>query len=85
MDVTEARSRPTWESLDEFVRLEAQYFIQRVLEEEVEEFLGRRKSERRGPDGNNSGYRNGYGKPRKLSLSVGSIEVRPVRELPPRD
>ncbi len=33
---------PDWESLEGFVRGEAQRFIQRVLEEEVEEFLGRR-------------------------------------------
>ena len=79
MEVAEVTSRPTWESLDEFVRLEAQHFIQRVLEEEVEEFLGRKKSERREPVGGTSGYRNGYGKPRSLSLSVGSVEVRRPR------
>jgi len=79
MGITEGTSRATWESLEEFVRLEAQRFIQRVLEEEVEEFLGRKKSERRDTVGGNTGYRNGYGKPRALSLSVGSVEVRRPR------
>ena len=72
-------SSPDWESLEGFVRAEAQCFIQRVLEEEVEEFLGRKKSERRVASGGNEGYRNGYGKTRKLSLSVGTVEVRRPR------
>jgi transposase-like protein len=38
---------PTWESLEEFVRERVQDLIQRVLEEEVTELLGREKSERR--------------------------------------
>src|SRR5690554_6248358 len=79
MGVAEVASSPTWESLDGFVRLEAQRFIQRVLEEEVEEFLGRKKSERRETSGGSVGYRNGYGKARKLSLGVGSVEVRRPR------
>lgn len=79
MGVVEITSRPTWESLEEFVRLEAQQFIQRVLEEEVEEFLGRKKSARRDPAGGTAGYRNGYGKSRKFSLSVGTVEVRRPR------
>jgi transposase-like protein len=33
--------------IESFVRERAQAFIQSILEEEVEEFLGRRKSERR--------------------------------------
>jgi transposase-like protein len=88
MGVVAETSRPDWASLEEFVRVEAQHFIQRVLEEEVEAFLGRKKSERRltadGTDGRcgtrgTSGYRNGYGKPRKVSLSVGTVEVRRPR------
>ena len=59
--------------------MEAQHFIQRVLEEEVEEFLGRGKSERLSSSGGIEGYRNGYGKQRKLSLSVGTVAVRRPR------
>jgi len=75
----EGAASPNWETLERFVRVEAQHFIQRVLEEAVAEFLGRKKSERRTTAEGNDGYRNGYGKPRKLSLSVGTVEVRRPR------
>lgn len=74
-----SRSTPTWETLEEFVRLRAQQFIQDVLEDEVTELLGRRKHERRDPVDASAGYRNGHGKPRKLTLGVGTIEVRRPR------
>jgi len=49
-----------------------------MLLEEVNDFLGRKKSQRRFPlDGR--GYRNGYGKPRRLTLSCGTITVRRPR------
>ncbi|MFQ5690985.1 MAG: hypothetical protein ACE5HQ_12025 [Gemmatimonadota bacterium] len=38
---------PTWEALEGFVRAKAQELIESILEEEVTELLGRRKSERR--------------------------------------
>jgi putative transposase len=61
------------------VREKVQEFIQGILEEEVSEFFGRGKSERiRSVDGV-SGYRNGYGKPRQLSLQGGTITVRRPR------
>lgn len=50
-----------------------------VLEEEVATFLGRGKSERRGAVDGVPGYRNGYGKPRKLALTCGTVEVRRPR------
>jgi len=53
-------------------------FIQRLLEQEVEELLGRAKSERREPDAPVV-YRNGYGKERKLALSNGTITVKRPR------
>jgi transposase-like protein len=37
---------PTFEVLESLVREQAQAFIQRILEEEVTELLGREKSER---------------------------------------
>ncbi len=67
---------PTWESLEEFVRGRVQDLIQRVLEEEVTELLGREKSERREAVDAVVGYRNGYGKPRKLTMSSGTITLR---------
>lgn len=79
--ITEKReqSRANYEMLEELVRQRIQGFIQDILEEEVTAFLGRGKSERvRGVD-RPGGYRNGYGKPRRLTLMNGTIEVRRPR------
>ena len=65
--------------LESWVRLRMQDYIQALLEEEVTAFLGRRKSERRQEVDGEAGYRNGYGKPRRLSLSNGTITVRRPR------
>jgi putative transposase len=40
-------SRVTWEHLEEFARGKIQSWLQSMLEEEVTESLGRKKSERR--------------------------------------
>jgi len=72
-------STPEWEGLEGFVRGKVQELIQRVLEEEVTELLGRGKSERRDPVDGSVGYRNGFGKTRRLSTSLGTIEVRRPR------
>lgn len=71
-------SRPTWEALETHIRAYVQVGMQRLLEEEVTEFLGRAKLERRAPDAETV-YRNGYGKLRRLTLSSGTIEVRRPR------
>jgi len=72
-------SAPIWESLEGLVRGKAQEFIQQILEEEVTELLGRQKSERRAAVDAPAGYRNGYGKPRRLTLSSGTIRLRRPR------
>jgi len=75
----EMKSSRTYEMLESIVREKVQEFIQDILEEEVSEFFGRGKSERmRSVDGV-VGYRNGYGKPRQLSLQGGTIRVRRPR------
>jgi putative transposase len=74
-----ATSMPTWETLEPFVRSKIQATLQGVLEEELTAFLGRRPSQRRAPVDAAPGYRNGYGKPRRLGLSCGTIEVRRPR------
>ncbi len=72
-------SRPFWEGFEDFARMEIQRFLQRILEEEVTEHLGRERSQRRGAVDSREGYRNGYGKPRNLSTSLGTITVRRPR------
>src|SRR5271169_1362949 len=72
-----AAARPssrTYDMLEEMVRLKVKEYIQDILEEEVEEFLGRKKliDETRG-------YRNGHGKPKKFALMNGTITVRRPR------
>ena len=70
---------PMWEGLEGLVREKAQEFIQQILEEEVTELLGRGKSERRAVVDAHVGYRNGYGKPRRLAMSSGTITLRRPR------
>jgi putative transposase len=65
----------TWETLEAAVRQKAQAFIQRILDEEVTELLGREKSQRRRAVDRPGGYRNGHGKPRALTLGSGTIQV----------
>ncbi len=72
-------SRKLWVHIEEWVREQVQGFIQKILVEEVTEVLGRRKSERRTVVDTPPGYRNGYGKARKLTLRCGTITVRRPR------
>lgn len=72
-------SKVVFQHLDSWLRQKIQGFIQMVLEEEVNELLGRAKSQRRASVDSTSGYRNGYGKPRKLTTGCGTISVRRPR------
>ncbi len=72
-------SRPEWEHLEEWLRGQMQGLIQELLEQEVTEFLGRARSIRRSESDNDTGYRNGYAPPRRLTLSSGTIRVRRPR------
>jgi putative transposase len=65
--------------LEGFVRQKAQELIQEILEQEVTELLGRRKSERKAAVDAPEGYRNGHGKPRHLVTSIGTVTVRRPR------
>jgi putative transposase len=76
---TTVASRVGFESLEIFVREEAQKWVQRLLEEEVTETLGRLKSQRCSEVDAEPGYRNGYGKARRLTLSSGTITLRRPR------
>jgi hypothetical protein len=126
-----ARSEVVWENLDDFARLQIQQWVQRLLEEELTDLMGREKSERRSQahqrqaqdrleaglahpyieeaagafdlhfdlqggmeqegcgwhngtaqsgEGDWSGaYRNGHGKPRRLTTTCGTITVQRPR------
>lgn len=78
---TEGRrpSRVCYEALEGWTRGKIREHIQDLLEEEVEEFLGRKKWERKTAVDAEAGYRNGYGKARRLTLSSGTIELRRPR------
>jgi len=69
----------SYESLEVYARTEIQTWLQRLLEEEVGELLGRERYRRREGVDSQAGYRNGYGKPRRLSMSCGTITVRRPR------
>ena len=72
-------SNIVWNSLEEMVRMKVREYIQDLLEAEIEELLGRQKSERRKLVDSPLVYRNGYGKERKLTLGCGTIALRRPR------
>jgi putative transposase len=76
-------STVVWENLDEFVRQQIQGVLQELLDEEVSAFLGRLKSQRRTRSAATgsapAAYRNGYGKPRQVSTTSGTVTVRRPR------
>jgi len=65
--------------LEAFARQSMQQLLQRLLEEEVDGLLGRGRYERREAVDPAAGYRNGFGKPRRVSLSSGTLTVRRPR------
>ena len=67
-----------YDQIESFARRSMQRLLQEVLEKEVETLLGRTRSERREPT-STTGYRNGHGKERSLSTSIGTITVRRPR------
>jgi transposase-like protein len=71
-------SSPVWETLESYARAQVRSVIQVLLEDEITELLGRAKSERRAAE-EPAVYRNGYGKPRRLSMLSGTITVRRPR------
>ena len=60
------------EELEGVAREGARRLLMAVMEEEVQEFLGRKRYER---GEKNRGYRNGYGKQRTIAMGMGSINV----------
>ena len=72
-------SSATWATLESCIRGKVEAWVQDLIEEEVTTFLGRGKSVRREAVDAVAGYRNGYGKGRRLALTCGTIEVRRPR------
>jgi transposase-like protein len=72
-----------YEGLEGFALEKIRGHLQDLLEQEISEWLGRAKSERKVSPGEQPGYRNGYGRPRRFTMSLGTVVVeRPrVREL----
>lgn len=65
--------------LEEYARGKIREHLQDLLEQEVSEWLGREKSERKVHPLEQPGYRNGYGKRRRFKMSVGTVEIRRPR------
>lgn len=68
--------------IDAIARAGAQRMLVAVLEAEVTEFLGRQRYERAeiaGSDTGRTGYRNGYGKQRQVTVGAGTVAVRTPR------
>lgn len=70
-----AESRLAWEGLEAVARDGVQRLLPRVLEDEVDELLGRQRYERREAVAPTPGDRNRFGKPRRLSRSRETITV----------
>ena len=78
IDIPTSTSSPTWTTLETFIREQVQTCLQRVLEEEVDDLLGRGRHARRSVD-TAVGHRNGFGKPRQVALMNGTITLRRPR------
>jgi putative transposase len=72
-----------YEGLERFALEKIRGHLQDLLEQEVSEWLGREKSERKVNVLEQPGYRNGYGRPRRFTMSLGTVQLqRPrVRDL----
>ena len=72
-------SRVAWSHLETMLREQIRRCIQQILEEERDEFLKRLRYARKSSANPEPGYRNGYGRPRKLTMSCGTIELKRPR------
>lgn len=68
-----------YDELEEFAREKIRGHLQELLEQEVSEWLGREKGQRKTNPLEEPGYRNGYGKARRFALSMGTVEIRRPR------
>lgn len=75
----EESKRILYAELEQHARERIREYLQDLLKEEVTEWLGRAKGERKMNPSEEPGYRNGYGKRRRFTLSLGTIEIRRPR------
>lgn len=75
----EESKRILYSELEQHARERIREYLQDLLKEEVTEWLGRAKGERKMNPSEQLGYRNGYGKKRRFTLSMGTIEIRRPR------
>ena len=68
-----------YSEVEEYARGKIREYLQDLLEEEVREWLGREKSERKRNVLEQPGDRNGYGRRRRFTLSMGTLEMRRPR------
>ncbi len=71
--------RVFYECMEAYAREKIREWVQDLLEQEVVELLGRDKNERKAIEVEQPGYRNGYGRLRRFTLSMGTIGVRRPR------
>ena len=71
------QSSACWQAMKEMARRHIEQWLQGLLEDEVPQFLGRARYHRR--DEGERAYRNGYGKPRRLTTRAGTVTVRRPR------
>jgi transposase-like protein len=74
----ESSSINPYEALESWARANVQDFIQKLLEEEMEVFIGRAKSQRH-VGSERRVYRNGHGKTRNFAMMGGTVQVRRPR------
>jgi transposase-like protein len=68
-----------YSELESYAREKIREHLQDLLKQEVTEWLGRAKGERKRNRSEQAGYRNGYGKRRRFTLSLGTVEIRRPR------
>ena len=68
-----------YEALEEYAREKIRQHLQYLLEDEVTEWLGREKSERKDNALEQPVDRDGYGKTRRFTMSVGTVKIRRPR------
>ena len=74
-----APSRIVFDEVEDMLRRHFQERIQCLLDEELTELLGREKYERLSEEHGTRAHRNGHGKPRKFTMSCGTVTVRRPR------